>query len=317
MRRSLTAVTWPLAALVVVGVALRLAGMDRVVWGGQALLVQALAFYPYAIAAAAVLVALLWLGTRRLAAGVATAAVLVGLAPVVLRGVALVTYDDSDDSDAVTVATLNLLFGRADAAEVVALATEVDALALQELTPEALAGLEAAGLDDELPHRVVDPRPGAAGSGIWARHPLAAGDPVPGTFAMPGAVMAHPDREGFAVGLTNVHPVPPVDGAIPTWGAELGRIAEGDLGVIVLGDFNATLDHAAMRAVLGSGYTDVAAATGDGLRASWPAVGSALPGVVIDHVLVGAGAGASSTRVVEVAGTDHRAVVARVIVPLR
>lgn len=70
------------------------------------------------------------------------------------------------------VATANLYYGQADPRAVMDLvrAHDVDVLSLQELTPEAAAALDAAGLTELLPHRVFQPDARAAGTGLASRH---------------------------------------------------------------------------------------------------------------------------------------------------
>lgn len=72
------------------------------------------------------------------------------------------------------VMTVNLLFGTADPAALVALikAEHPDVLVLVELTPAAIAALDRAGLRGELPYQVLRPFDRAAGTGIYARVPL-------------------------------------------------------------------------------------------------------------------------------------------------
>jgi endonuclease/exonuclease/phosphatase (EEP) superfamily protein YafD len=98
-------------------------------------------------------------------------------------------------------------------------------------------------------------------------------------------------------------------GLLRTW------LAEGAGPHVVVGDLNATLDHAPLRAAL-SGARDVAADVGQGLTSTWP---TALPrwlGVQIDHVLVGGGVHPAAARVLDLPGSDHRALLARVVLPL-
>jgi endonuclease/exonuclease/phosphatase (EEP) superfamily protein YafD len=80
---------------------------------------------------------------------------------------------------AMRVLTLNFEGGEAEAEQLARLLAghHVDVLAGQEVTPEALARLEKAGLPDVLPHGVVDARPAYSGSAIWSDGPqLLAGD---------------------------------------------------------------------------------------------------------------------------------------------
>jgi endonuclease/exonuclease/phosphatase (EEP) superfamily protein YafD len=76
---------------------------------------------------------------------------------------------------------------------------------------------------------------------------------------------------------------------------------------IVLGDFNATVDHSPLRSLLAAGLVDTHAELGRGWAPTWPA---AFPLVQIDHVLHGPGWAAVSASEHLLPGTDHRAVVA-------
>jgi endonuclease/exonuclease/phosphatase (EEP) superfamily protein YafD len=100
------------------------------------------------------------------------------------------------------------------------------------------------------------------------------------------------------------------------WRRELGvvgRWARTTPAPVVAGDLNATLDHAPLRAALGG---CVPAARG--LRALLGTYPSRLPrwfGIRIDHVLVPAGTTVVDVSVHDVPGSDHRAVVARLVLP--
>ena len=92
------------------------------------------------------------------------------------------------------------------------------------------------------------------------------------------------------------------------------RDHEADL---VLGDFNATEDHAPMRSLAAAGYRDVGELANQGWQPTWPASDrwAVLPGIAfplapIDHVLVGPRLAAIGQHTVAVPGSDHRAVVA-------
>jgi hypothetical protein len=79
--------------------------------------------------------------------------------------------------DAVPVRAMsaNLYLGQADPRQVVTLAeARADVLAVQELTPGAVAKLSAAALDRLFPDREPDARPYASGVGVWSRFPLTA-----------------------------------------------------------------------------------------------------------------------------------------------
>ncbi len=92
----------------------------------------------------------------------------------------------------------------------------VDVLAVQELTPQMVSRLAAARLAQSLPFSHLDPRPGAQGTGLWARWPLTPLPPVPGlVFAAPRARIDPPG--GRPVTLTAVHPHAPMRGHADLW----------------------------------------------------------------------------------------------------
>jgi endonuclease/exonuclease/phosphatase (EEP) superfamily protein YafD len=223
------------------------------------------------------------------------------------------------DGGALTVLSVNILGGGADVGRVVDLVRreKPDVLSVQELTPEAVARLDAAGLATALPHRALRPRPGVSGTGLFARYPLIAGRGLDqrSTFDMARATLKLPSRD---VEFVAVHTSPPLPGP-PTgrWARDFGLLPrpdrDGPLRVLA-GDFNATLDHGPLRDLLGSGYADAAAAVGAGLVPTWPN-GHTLPPVTIDHVLVDDRAGVRLVRVFDVPGSDHRAVVAQLRLP--
>ncbi|HZG92189.1 MAG TPA: endonuclease/exonuclease/phosphatase family protein, partial [Pseudonocardia sp.] len=91
----------------------------------------------------------------------------------------------------------------------------------------------------------------------------------------------------------------------------LAQMCAADPAPVVAGDFNSTFDHAGLRAALG-GCRSAADGTGLGLVGTYP---SRLPrwfGIQIDHVLVPSGTSTRRLAVLDVAGTDHRAVLAQV-----
>nr|BFE83321.1 hypothetical protein GCM10020093_059220 [Planobispora longispora] len=94
------------------------------------------------------------------------------------------------------VLTLNMLYGRAEPAAVMDLLKRLkpDVLSAQELTPEMVEALDAAGIDELLPYRVLQDEPDARGSGLYGRYPMT---PLENLFRpvghnMPAAVITLP-----------------------------------------------------------------------------------------------------------------------------
>ena len=196
---------------------------------------------------------------------------------------------------------------------------DVDVLSLQELTPQAVRQLDAAGARRLLPGRVLHPQGHAAGTGLMARRPLrAVVIPRPGAPQQLQAVLALPGEE--ELGFVSVHPFPPVSAQrVSDWQDVLRALpapAEAGRRNVLAGDFNATLDHRDLRRVLARGYTDAADATGDGLRPTFPTMRT-LPPITIDHVLVPDTIRVRRITAHAVAGSDHRALIAELVLPGR
>jgi endonuclease/exonuclease/phosphatase family metal-dependent hydrolase len=193
-------------------------------------------------------------------------------------------------------------------------------LSVQELTPDGLARLDAAGAAEALPGRATEPAFAGAGSGLLARRALR---PAPRRAApgarQPEAVLAV--RGAPPVRVKAVHPLPPISSEnAREWRDALralpGSDGRGDVRIIA-GDFNATLDHRELRRVLDRGYTDAADAAGGGLTSTWAGRGRAtrrLP-ITIDHVLVDRRVAVRDVIVERVRGTDHRMLIARLVLP--
>jgi endonuclease/exonuclease/phosphatase (EEP) superfamily protein YafD len=257
-------------------------------------------------------------GTRPLAAGLAAAG-LAAAAPVVRR--AARRPGEAPGPGDVTVLTANVWHGQAD------------------------SGALAAVVAGERPDFVVLPEAGAdfrdklmpllAGLGYRAwvasggRHRdghdvvLLVGESAGDVRVQPGRGLRLPHLEatGGILGartLYAVHPTAPVARSSTAWWhdelALIGSWCAGPVEPLVAGDFNATFDHPALRAALGR-CRSAADGTGRGLVGTFPAGVPRWLGIQIDHVLVPAGAVTTRFDVLDLAGTDHRAVLARVRLP--
>jgi len=292
----------------------RVAGLDS-----ATPMAQLVSFVPYTVPAGALLALLCGIARRwrtGLVALCASAVLAVLIMPRMIGGDAPAVSDGIP----LRVMTVNLWHGDATAELMAVIRTErPDLVSLQELTPEAVTSLEQAGIRKLLPHAALRPGPGVSGTALYGRAPFTGARALDrrSRFDMVRARYVH---KGMALDVVAAHPSPPIPGpggAVAAWRWELGRLprAAPDDGVVglLVGDFNATLDHAALRRLLDTGYVDAADAVGNGLTPTWQA--SLVPPVSIDHVLVEEGIGVRAVRVHDIARSDHRAVVADLVVP--
>jgi len=226
---------------------------------------------------------------------------------------------DAAGAATLRVMTVNLRLGEADTAQVVELAQrhDVDVLALQEVTPVALGDLRSAGIEEAYPHSAGAAAEGPAGTMVFSAYPLRDVRRV-GTAFGSYRMTVHPP--GGRLRLLAVHPRPPVGSAGPWRQDQLAvRSAARALSgpTVVVGDFNATMDHNPMRELVGRGYHDAATQARSGWQPTWPASGEVtrlgvpVPSLLpIDHVLTREGPRATATRTYTVADTDHRALLA-------
>ncbi|MEV5739876.1 endonuclease/exonuclease/phosphatase family protein [Microbispora rosea] len=295
--------------------------------------VQLVAFTPY-VALASVVAPLVALLVRRPVALVAGLAVTVTLAACVLpRALSDASPLGSagpgvraagDAGPALRILSANLLYGSVPPAALVDLVRRLrpDVLTLQELTPQASAGLRAAGLTTLLPYADDRAQEGSSGSGLFTRFPLRPADltavngrrQAAGIVEVPGA---------GPVAVVSVHPCAPRYAfRFRCWSRSLASLpSPGELVRILSGDFNATLDHAPVRSLLDAGYRDAADATGNGLAGTWPYRKSSdfgglpVPPVTIDHILVDPRVEVRAFGVHRLPETDHRAIFAELVLP--
>jgi endonuclease/exonuclease/phosphatase family metal-dependent hydrolase len=280
---------------------------------------QLIAFTPYVVVGCLIPLAVVALRRHRAATVVAGVTVLVLIACVLPRSVA-----DSDPlagaaGPRLNVMTANVLAGRADPAALVELvrANDVDILAVQELTPGFVERAGAAGLEKLLPHSVTDAAAGVGGSGVYSRLELrdigVRMNPL--GFGQSRAEIVH-----YGVFIESVHPVAPTrdrwrSAWVNSFAHQPRATADGPLQVLA-GDFNATLDHSVLRGLIDSGYRDAADVMGEGLIGTWgPFDGDPIPPVTLDRVLADRRIGVASVRVFDLPGSDHRPVLAALVLP--
>lgn len=142
-----------------------------------------------------------------------------------------------------------------------------------------------------------------------------------------GTVLLRPAGEAELNGhrrptILGVHTHAPVPGSMEEWLASVevvvgqcrGAGSDGagqgpEPGLVIAGDFNATLDHAPMKDL--GGCADAALETGIGGVSTWPTSShTTLLGSPIDHVLADSATwSARSASVLALSGSDHRALV--------
>lgn len=312
----LTALCWLVAAGFAAWAVARGFGLER----GYPL-VPLLAFTPYVALLGLLAAGLVLAVGRRAPATAIAAASLVLIALVLPRALPDGPPDPRPTGPSLRVMTANLLVGKAEIPPLADLVADgrVDLLSIAELTPEADADIRRSRIGELLPHRVVDPRAGSSGTGLYSRYPLERlsapgtnGKDLPtviGSLALPG---------GEAAEVYSIHPFPP-NGPSAVAGLEryLEAIPSAEAGGpprLLIGDFNATLDSAALRELLDRGYTDAAAATGDGLSWTWPQK-LIPPPVTIDHSVVDQRVEVLDHEAMELPGSDHRATISGLRLP--
>ncbi|MEJ2865708.1 endonuclease/exonuclease/phosphatase family protein [Actinomycetospora flava] len=216
-----------------------------------------------------------------------------------------------------TVLVANVWQGRADPAALAAIlrAERPDLVVLPEAGERYLARLKEDLTDLDLrawcappprPHRHVPDDPDGPWTTVLAAPRL--GD-VRVTPVQAGGLYGWLEVSGGALDDVRVlaaHPVAPVPGVVERWGDELDLLAAwrraADGPTVIAGDLNSTTEHRAL-AALGDARVP-------GGPPTWPAWWPRWLGFRIDHVLAGGGIAVRSTRVLDLPGSDHRAVLA-------
>ncbi len=301
--------------------------LDRLFAPGGRLWVLLVSFTSYGVLGYAVALALLLLvrvgaGPRlRRPTGIAALVAALGLALHVAWVAPLYVGTHPSGRADLTILDLNMEFGRADPAAVVRLAGRVgaDLVVLEEATPSAVAAVQqAAGPKTPWPHRGGLPMDRVSGTVVLSSFP------VKEERRLPIWTGAHRIRVQAPVPftLTAAHTTQPFDN-VANWHRDFDVLRADTAAVsgprLLVGDFNATLDHGPMRKLLGLGLTDAAVDANSGWQPTWPVphsrdgkrLDSPFTTVAIDHVLMSDDFSAISTRTYRVPGTDHLALVAR------
>lgn len=280
---------------------------------------------PYAVLAALSVLVIAALRRRVVLSLVATAIVAVCLG-VQLNWYYGRTKPSLADGVEIRVVSVNLRKGRADVQSVVDLTrNDVDVIALSELTPDWVRQFYAAGMRDAFPYSLLVPAPDAGGMGIWSRYPLGNISPLKGGSMVAGRTAVPGTPGGVVVAAVHVmNPLTFYGTAFDEWRSGIAAVSErmGDLAqkaetapVVVAGDFNSTPDMRQFRDLLDDGYCDAASQTVSGWSPTFPSGRRVPPLITIDHILT-RGAHPTSVRSVEIPRTDHRALLATIVVPV-
>lgn len=293
---------------------------------------QLVSLRPYLLAGVAVLVlGLLTLlvrsaqRRRRRAAVVALAAGLavvgaVGAVLVVPRTLATPVPPAAPGDRVITVITFNTLEGGADLGAV--------AMLIRDEQPDLVSLVEAAESYRSRLAPLVEP----LGYRLYTSDGEASGDLGGVTVAVADRLgdvsrsaqtnTPFPSVEMYGGNLGELrfvafHSLAPREGYLRQWQSDLHRLARWCAGrgpTIIAGDFNATLDHSLFRSAT-AGCSDAAAQRGQGLVPTWPTWLPGWLGPQIDHVIATHPIIAEDFAVREIAGSDHRAVIARLRLP--
>lgn len=211
------------------------------------------------------------------------------------------------------VATLNMEFGAADREQTVALASQADVLVLVEVTPEAVAELRTAGLEEQLPHRLGGGASYADGTAIYSRTPL---EPLAELSTGFESRVARVSTGGQQIVIAGVHPANPKNSAAE-WASDAVALRDGlqpylGQNLVVTGDFNAVNRHATMLNLSQDRLSDAADITGAGLQPTWPKRMLPFPVITIDHTMLAPSMTARDFAVHHVDNTDHAALLVTV-----
>lgn len=314
-RRAVSVIIWLLILPGAIWLLGRIFGLER------GALIMLFAGTPF-VAAWTLIPLLAAAAARRWAAAAVAGAVAAGMAVCVLPRAIPDLGAGPAGGVALKVLTMNMMYGEADAGRIVQLVRDGDVaiLAVQEFTPRGEAALKAAGIGDLLPHQQLTAATDASGSGLYSRYPMLSQATRRNDGGFQQAYATIQPAGAAPIRVESVHPLAPAGPEMyDGWATDLRAQPRADpdgQARILLGDFNATLDHEALRDLIDSGYRDAASTVGAGLTPTWPAFNGSRGLVTIDHVLVDERIGVHDVQVHGVTGTDHRAVFASLTVPV-
>jgi endonuclease/exonuclease/phosphatase (EEP) superfamily protein YafD len=247
--------------------------------------------------------------------GTALAGVVVLLLNAVWLAPLWIADDPPRSGQKIVAMTLNMRYGLAAPSKILdrVRADKVDLLALEELTPQAVATLQADGLGAILPYQVLSPGEHSDGSGLWSRWPLTRGPDWDGVHHMPGATVRVGGRD---VVVRVVHPMRTRRFSAAEYRRDYraltahARALNPATPSIIMGDFNAGRDQQAFRSLLGDVWRDAPEVAGSGFTPTWNWWTFVPPMLALDHILISHQIGASRTVSFDAPGSDHHGLLA-------
>lgn len=210
-------------------------------------------------------------------------------------------------ADHIRVVMLNVEYGLADTASLLARARRADADVIVVVEHHPRTHADLALLADEYPHRIGRATTDAEGTLVLSRTPLTLQGYVGEVY---DNYVVSTRVRGVDWTVAAVHPYPPVTSAA-AWVEDARRVAAlvapfvAD-NLVVIGDFNATIDQLTMGEFTRLGLRNAALQTGQGWQATWPMKVSVAPFAALDHALTSPTVVANQLDVFTVRGTDHK-----------
>ncbi|KJC63838.1 endonuclease/exonuclease/phosphatase family protein [Agreia bicolorata] len=189
-------------------------------------------------------------------------------------------------------------------------AEEPDVVVLQEVTPEVLTELGRSDLWTMYPYRMTAPEPLFHGAATFSKYPIDDGHSID----VGGSPMLLTDLQtpSGTLRVINVHTVAPLTTQdARSWAGQFPDLAKmvstSPYPIVLAGDFNATLDHAPLDALVDGDVRDAFQEAGSGFGNTWPEWGGPLPPLMrLDHILVNDEIQVGSVVEEVSIGSDHR-----------
>ncbi len=230
----------------------------------------------------------------------------------------------TDDAYA-RVMTCNVYKGGASARDIVDTVRDerVEVLALQETTEPFLKELANAGIYDYLPYSTVaSANHKYYSNALFSASPL--GSPADAEFDssasdMPGATISFAGG-ALPVRFVSVHTTSPTTDTWDQWRTSIDEMdvlrSRNDVRYVLMGDFNATTDHAPFERLLGNRFHDAVQTSGHGFAFTWPMNYRFVPaGAGIDHIVTERDVKVGQVKTVRIPGSDHKALLATLEFP--